>query len=114
MKIMLDFDHSARYEAYMAPVKVKLEANGRVLLPADVRRKLGVAAGDTLLLDVDDSGLHLWTQTMAIRALQETVAAKVPAGVSLVEDLLEMRRDEAARLDVVDSALLRRARRGTQ
>lgn len=114
MRMLLDFATSASRGAFMASVKVKLEANGRILLPADVRRKLGIVSGDTLLLDVDDNGIRLWTQAMAIRALQEAVAAKVPAGVSLVDELLEMRRKEGARLDAVDSAPLRRAGRDTK
>ena len=96
----------------MATVRVKLEANGRVLLPAEVRRLLGVSPGDMLLLDVDSNGIHLWTQAMAVRALQEAVAAKVPTGVSLVNELLQMRREEAARLDAAGSAPLPRTRRG--
>lgn len=98
----------------MAAMRVKLEANGRVLLPAEVRRQLGVSPGDTLLLDVDANGIHLWTQAMAIRALQEAVAVAVPAGVSLVDELLQMRREEAARLHPVDKAPLRKVRRGAK
>ena len=112
MGILLDFDSSAISEESMATVRVKLEANGRVLLPAEVRRMLGVSPGDTLLLDVDANGIRLWTQAMAIRALQEAVAAHVPSGVSLVNELLQMRRDDAARLDAAGSAAVPRARRG--
>ena len=114
MRVLLDSDSSARREEFVATMRVKLEANGRVLLPAEVRRQLGVSPGDTLLLDVDESGIHLWTQAMAIRALQEAVAAQVPAGVSLVDELLQMRRVEAARLHAVDSTPLPRVRRGTK
>ena len=77
------------------------------------RRRFGVSPGDTLLLDVDTNGIHVRTQARAIRALQEAVEAKVPARVSLVDALLEMRREEAARPDAVDSAPLPRARCGS-
>ena len=51
---LLVFGITDRTGDAVATVEVKLEANGRVLLPADVRRKLGIQPGDTLLLDVDD------------------------------------------------------------
>ncbi len=95
-------------------MRVRLEANGRVLLPAEVRRRLGVSPGDTLLLDVDATGIHLWTLAMAIRALQDAVAAQVPAGVSLVDDLLQMRRAESAKLETAGSAPLPKVRRGAK
>lgn len=97
----------------MAPIEVKLEANGRVLLPADVRRKLGVQPGDTLLLDVSDNGILLWTRDMAGLGLQELVSRSVPAGVSLVDELKRMRHADDATLDTsVKKKPRSKARRG--
>ena len=58
----------------MAPIEVKVEANGRILIPADVRRQLGVQPGDVLLLGVGDDGVRLWTRAMAARDLQALVS----------------------------------------
>ena len=35
----------------MIDVRVRLGANGRIVIPADVRRRLGVEAGDELIAD---------------------------------------------------------------
>ena len=82
----------------MPITEVKLESNGRVLLPADVCRALGVEGGDTLLLEVREDGAHLWTRAMAAKSLQDAVARCVPAGVSLVEELRAMRQHDEATL----------------
>lgn len=91
---LLDFCIPARPGDIMAPVEVKLEANGRVLLPAEVRRKLDIKPGDTLMLDVRADGILLWTRAMAARDLQAAVSRSVPAAASLVGELSELRRTE--------------------
>lgn len=58
----------------MTPIEVKVEANGRILIPANVRRQLGVQPGDVLLLGVSHDGVRLWTRAMAARDLQALVA----------------------------------------
>ena len=83
--VLLDSGLTDRTGDVVATVEVKLEANGRVLLPADVRRKLGIQPGDTLLLDVNDGGILLWTREMAARGLKDLVSRSVPAETSLVE-----------------------------
>ena len=67
-----------------------------------------------LLLDVYANAIPLWTQAMAIRTLQEAIAAHVSVGVSLVDELLQMHGEEAPRLEAVGSALVARVRRGTK
>lgn len=34
-------------------VQIKVAANGRIVLPADVRKQLGLEGGGTLMLNVD-------------------------------------------------------------
>jgi AbrB family looped-hinge helix DNA binding protein len=83
----------------MAPLRLKVEANGRVLLPAEVRRQLGVSAGDTLLAAIDADGLRIWTQAIALHQAQSLVSEFVPGNASLVDDLLATRREDARRSD---------------
>ena len=96
----------------VATAEVKLEANGRVLLPADVRRKLGIQPGDTLLLDVNDDGILLWTREMAARGLKDLVSRSVPAETSLVNELSRMRRADEAALDSRTATVRGRKKRG--
>ena len=76
---------------------VRVGANGRIVIPAAVRRALGVDAGDALLLRVVDGELRLLPRRRAVRMAQALVARHVPRERSLVEALLKTRREEVAR-----------------
>jgi AbrB family looped-hinge helix DNA binding protein len=78
-----------------AAVAVKVEHDGRILLPTDVRRTLGLQPGDTVLVDVTDEGMLLWTREMAGNALQGMIAGRVPGATSLVSELHLMRRKDS-------------------
>ena len=79
----------------MEHVRVRMSENGRILIPAEIRKQLGMTAGSTLTLEVDGEELHLLTRRARIRAAQASVARYVPEGVSLVEELIAERREEA-------------------
>ena len=57
---------------------------------------MGVNEGDRLMAKVVEGELRLITPEMAIRRAQEWVRQTIPPDVSLVDDLLEMRRQEVA------------------
>ena len=75
----------------------RLDSSGRIVLPADVRERLGVTDGDSVLVVEDDGGFRIETAAQALQDAQAYLASLVPAGVSLVDELLQERRQEAAR-----------------
>ena len=77
--------------------RLKIGPGGRVVIPADVRQALGVVEGDTLLATLVDGELRLQSPKLALRRAQAMVRAAIPAGVSLVDDLLAERRREVER-----------------
>lgn len=77
--------------------RFKIGPGGRVVIPADVRQALGVVEGDTLLATLVDGELRLQSPRLALRRAQAMVRAAIPAGVSLVDDLLAERRREVER-----------------
>lgn len=79
-------------------VHVKIAGNGRVCIPADVRAKLGLKEGDSLVLDATDDGIVLRTRQQAIRRAQ-ALSRKMLAGQpnSTVDDFIAEKRREAAR-----------------
>lgn len=77
--------------------KVQIGAGGRVVIPAEMRAAMDVAEGDTLVARVMDGELHLLSQDAAIRKAQAIVRQYVPEGVSLVDELIADRREEAGR-----------------
>jgi AbrB family transcriptional regulator (stage V sporulation protein T) len=73
----------------------KLINGGKVVIPAELRRKLGIVPGDTLIFEEDERGnVVLKTYRQVVREVQEEVKRMIPPGVSLVDDLLAERRRE--------------------
>ncbi len=75
---------------------VKLGTNGRLVIPAAVRRALGVAEGDELSLALVDDELRVTTLRAAVRRAQRVMAQRVPAERSLADELIAERRAAAA------------------
>ena len=65
-------------------------------MPAPLRRRLGIEAGDVLVARAEDDRLVLERRQSVLARLRRRFAV-VPAGVSLVDDLIEQRREESAR-----------------
>ena len=75
----------------------KVDRHGRVVIPAEYRRALGLREGDAVVIQLDDGALRILTRAQAIRRAQEIVAKYVSPGRSLVDELIAERRAEAAR-----------------
>jgi AbrB family looped-hinge helix DNA binding protein len=75
--------------------KAKINQNGRIVIPAAIREELGIAPGDTLLMDVEDGVLRIETYPARIRRIQREFAQYLPPGVSLADELIAERREEA-------------------
>jgi AbrB family looped-hinge helix DNA binding protein len=79
----------------MNPVSVHVGAKGRVVLPASIRRALGLREGAELLARVEGEGIVLEPRGVALRRLRSFFDA-VPSETSLVDELLAERRREVA------------------
>jgi AbrB family looped-hinge helix DNA binding protein len=82
----------------MELISSKMSDGGRVVVPAKVRKRLGVGVGEVVLFELDDDGetIRLSSRKQAVRRAQEMFRKRVPAGVSLVDELIADRRREAA------------------
>ena len=81
----------------MAVYSAKLEKSGRILIPAEVRRKLNLKEGSQVLLRVDDTGIGMETREQALTRIRKELRRYVPEGVCLSEELIQERRAEAER-----------------
>lgn len=84
-------------ETQLAPAKLRLGPDGRVVIPAAFREALGLSEGDALIASINDGELTLLTRRAAVRKAQAIVRQFVPEGVSLVDELIEDRRREVER-----------------
>ena len=74
----------------------KVSDGGRVVIPADLREKYGLAVGDTVVWAEDEYGLTLHSQRAAIRRIQAIAAKYKRPGVDEVDEFLRDKRREAA------------------
>jgi AbrB family looped-hinge helix DNA binding protein len=77
--------------------RAKLNANGRLVIPAAVRKMLGLEPGDELIMRVEDGELRLSTRRQALARARRMIRQYIPAEVDLTQSLIDDRREEAGR-----------------
>lgn len=75
----------------------RISQGGRVVIPARIRKALGVTVGDRVVLRVANGQMTLVTTERALQEAQALVRRYVPKGRSLVGELIRERRRAAAR-----------------
>jgi AbrB family looped-hinge helix DNA binding protein len=73
----------------------RVTEGGRIVIPAELRRRFGIEIGETVTLTAEADGLVITTPAMALRRLQKRFRSVVPEGVSLTDELIAERREEA-------------------
>jgi AbrB family looped-hinge helix DNA binding protein len=81
----------------MAAIRAKVLDGGRIVVPAKLRKPLGLQKGDTVFLELDGDEIRISTAKAALRRLQAMVKQHAPEGFDLVESLIADRRAEADR-----------------
>ncbi len=79
----------------MEQARLKVNANGRVVIPASFRKALGIKAGDELFLRMEDDELRITTMKRRLERAQRLIRKYVKPGVSLVDELIAERREAA-------------------
>lgn len=80
----------------MQIVKTRVTQGGRIVIPAEMRKQLGIEIGETVNITIEDGALKILTRRQALRRAQQLFRKYVPEGVSLVDELIADRRKEAA------------------
>ena len=81
----------------MEAQRVKIVDGGKLVIPASMRRQLGIGTGDTVLVDVDNGELRVRSVTRAIERARAILRKHIPEGESLADELIADRRREAER-----------------
>ena len=81
----------------MEQTATKVDRHGRIVIPAEYRRALGLREGDPVMVQLDDGELRVLTRAQAIRRAQEILAPYLAGKPSPVDELIAERRAEAAR-----------------
>lgn len=76
--------------------RVQVHSGGRFVLPSKLRKELQIKAGDEIVLRLENGSIRLVPLHQAVIIAQDTVKKYVPKGTSLVADLIQARKKEAA------------------
>lgn len=84
-------------QANRGQTATKLAIGGRIVIPAEYRRALGIEIGDEIIVRLVDGELRIMTRAEAIKRAQAGVTKHtVKNKRSLVDELSRERRAEAA------------------
>ena len=75
--------------------RMRVNENGRVVIPASFRKELGIQVGDEVVLQIQDDELRITTLKRSIERAQRLVRKHVEAGTFLVDELIAERREAA-------------------
>ena len=73
--------------------RLRVNENGRVVIPASFRKALGINIGDEVVLQIVDDELRISTVKRRVQRAQRLVRKHVKAGTSLVDELITERRE---------------------
>lgn len=79
----------------MLQARVKLGENGRVLIPAEMRKVLGFEGNQHVVLEVRGGELRIMTPMQRLEEAQQEIARHFPPGTLMSEDLIRERHAEA-------------------
>ncbi|PYX07440.1 MAG: AbrB family transcriptional regulator [Acidobacteria bacterium] len=78
-----------------AEARLRVNENGRVVIPAAFRKALGINAGDEIVVRMVDDELRITTLKRRLERAQRLVRKHVKPGTSLVDELIAERREAA-------------------
>lgn len=82
----------------MSPISVQVSQGGRIVIPAEIRQKMGVSIGDQVLLSWSDETheLRIATRTQRLQHARDLVKHYANTTDSVVDALIRERRQAAA------------------
>jgi AbrB family looped-hinge helix DNA binding protein len=76
---------------------VVLGESGRIVLPAGMRKELGLKAGDRLTLTNDGGAIRILSRKMALESIRAGIVRHRGSLHGIVDEFLAERREEASR-----------------
>ena len=88
-------DDSTPFQRTLAQ-RVRVDQAGRVVVPAGIRKALGIHPGQNLTVSLDGDSIRLQTIDAALERVRAIARRKRKLGSSVVDDFIAERRAEAA------------------
>jgi AbrB family looped-hinge helix DNA binding protein len=77
--------------------RLRVNENGRVVIPASFRKAMGINAGDEIVLRIEDDELRITTLKRRIERAQRRLRRYIRPERSLADELIAERRESAKR-----------------
>lgn len=72
----------------------RINENGRIVIPADIRKEMGLNPGDAVVMVLESGVLKIESHQARVRQVQESLSKLIPAGRRLSAELGETRQKE--------------------
>jgi AbrB family looped-hinge helix DNA binding protein len=76
-------------------VHVRIGENGRIVIPAKMRRILGVETGDEVILQPEENTVRITTRRQRIEEARRQIRRYIKPGTNAVDELIAERREAA-------------------
>ena len=75
--------------------RLRVNENGRIVIPAQFRKALGIEVGDEIVLVIEDDELRITTLQRRLQKARERAKRYLKPGTSLASELIAERRQAA-------------------
>jgi AbrB family looped-hinge helix DNA binding protein len=75
--------------------KTKVNEGGRIVIPAKMRKALGIEVGKNVTLTLKTDSLEITTREKAFKRIEEMMKPHIKPSRSVVDELINERREEA-------------------
>ena len=76
-------------------IKTKVTQGGRIVIPAEMRKQLGIEIGEDVNLSLEEDSMRISTGKLALKRIRQIAQTVVNNGDSVVDELIAERRKEA-------------------
>ncbi|MGO8932498.1 MAG: AbrB/MazE/SpoVT family DNA-binding domain-containing protein [Terracidiphilus sp.] len=94
---MSTFAISAENDTKQQSVTSRVNDNGRIVIPANIRKSMGLRPGDVVVMSLEDGVLRIESHLSRIRRIQEEFKKFATPGTLASDELIAERREEARR-----------------
>lgn len=81
----------------MPTITTQIGKSGRIVIPANYRKALGLMPGDTVVLALEGEEVRMATPRQAVKRAQALVGRYIPRNRALADELIRDRRAEVRR-----------------
>jgi AbrB family looped-hinge helix DNA binding protein len=78
-------------------LRTTIDSHGRMLIPSSIRKLLDYRTGDTIIIRAINKELHALKLEQVVAEAQAIISQYVEADKSMLEEFLQMRREEFAK-----------------